>query len=472
MPIRKILPLAFLVSYAAYSLLVLYSRYLSGDFVYHDFTFISEYMSSTAYGKGPMDFWVSDAKVSHARIHLTPTFYLLVPFFRFFDSQFVLMVITVALFALSSFIFLKLAEVLKENFANHAPFPALSWSLALLSLFLLTRYPKNVLLSCNIWFLYLFFAGLTGFTFVRGNKILPWVFALLALGVREDTGIYLAAQMLILAFVTNSKNRKHALALSLFSLFYTALFVLYIGPKYGFDAHIGRGWSHYGNSWPEILWTALTSPLRVLKEIFHSAFPKLNLSFYLLPLLHPVSFVLANGPATLLYLSSDASKKFLWYYTAGFVLPGIYIATILGTFTLLKLTRHAKWIFIGIVLTQLLTIKDTDGYKFIPKFQFEKTAPVRMAMEKLLIECPKIKSVASDFHNLVFLPNYLDKRFLDSFQEADAVVFTKKLAPGLPGQKFSHPEQLAKVAGSGFVPREFHPEVTVFVRQPALCDRP
>lgn len=455
----------FLFGYAVW---VTLSQYYGGAFGYHDLTLINEFLASTARGQGW--FPVAQGNYSHFEVHFTPTLILLLPFYWLSDSQSLLLILNALSLTAAGVIYLRIVDALSrtpsgERFSSSA-------LLALFLFFTMSRFAKNNLMAASCWFLYLPLAGMALLSLLRGKKL--WItigWSLLALGVRQDTGLFLSCQFLLVACLPSRfqtpKLRSQALGLAAFALAYTLFFALWLGPALGMASHVNRGWSRYGSSWGEIIRTALSSPVMVFQDLAHSAFFRLNVSVGLLTLLSPIAFLWANVPGGLLYLCDDPAKKYLWYYNSTFLLPGIFVAATLGALKL-NAARAGKWFFWLATPALLLTLTDHDMLRMIPRWDFARTRPVREAVANSLAHCPDVKRIASDFRSMVFIPSHYPKYLLNKFSQADLVVFATDYEIGLPGQEQAGAEAALRTAG--YTELQAPGGTLAFVKTPQLCE--
>jgi uncharacterized membrane protein len=452
----------FIVLYL-YSLLTLYGHYSSGSFAFHDVTLTNDFLANTAYGRG--FFYISEYGISHFKVHFTPTLLLLVPFYWVFDSQFFLIAAGVTSLYLSFLIFLSIGETLRKRF-----YPSLETTgslgryLPALFLFLIAsnQYTKNVIMAANAWFLYFPAVGLVLLALLKGASyrvLLP--LTLLTLGIRQDVGLYFSFQVGSLLFIAyGDKRLRHRIfVLCALGLLYTGGMAAWVLPWLGNFSHLDRGWSGYGSTWSKILITMIGSPIRLMKDVLHSAFLNLNTNFFWLPLGNPGVFLLNEAPGLLFYINSESPKKYLWYYNAGFLLPGIYLATWVGICEILRRVRRrfalgsGPWKLIRFALAcmvpiALITFFHTNGLKYYPRWDWKQETNFRQVLNQLRTEHPKAKKIATDFHRIVFLPNRTEKYLLKSFSKADAVILSKQLAPA-PGNFDSFSQALTTIQQTG-----------------------
>lgn len=416
-----------------YAFSVLYTHYLSGSYAFFDLTLISEFLANTAYGRG--FFQVPEYGFSHLKIHFTPSLIFLTPLFRLFDSQFLLLSLNICGIFLSFIIFLvlvrRITEISYPDIGRKLP----PWFAVLLpAIFLIlmstNRYTKNFLTSTSPWFVYPAMFGFLAWMVLKdrsyGSLI---VLLILTLGIRQDIGMFLGFQLGALYFLPGIKQvpfkmiRKKIIILSLVSFGIFIFLNLWALPRFGAISHVNRGWGHYGASWSQVFFAVLTSPVRVLSDILESGFLSFNTSFFWLPALNPIVFLLCELPGVLFYLSEEPAKKFLWYYNSGLILPGVYIASWVGMCQLLTWfkSKHAYAFLLLIVPINILTIKDSHGFKYLPLFKISETKAVRSLVYTVLTKCAGVSKVASDFRTAAYLPNRYERVLLHHFQQADVV---------------------------------------------------
>ena len=314
---------------------VLISHFYGLLYAWADLSLINDWYSNALLLGRP--FWISELQFNHLRTHFTPTVFLALPAYVVTESQYVLVALGTAAVAAALWIgHLLWIRPLRDRF----PAAALGAASAFLVVFIgANRYVREVLDSAHIEVFAVPIA--LAFFAARLRDARTWVAVLLfalALGVREESGLFLGAQAAALCLlpVAREKGRRwrlQNLAFAAVALAYVLFVVKVVNPYVlGVPAgnHVGRGWAQWGDSWPGVAWAIATSPGRTFAAVADSAFLPLNASFGFLPWLHPLAALLVNLPPVLLYCGSEPYQKYLWYYNASFVLPGFLLLVYAG----------------------------------------------------------------------------------------------------------------------------------------------
>jgi Predicted membrane protein (DUF2079) len=439
-----------------YHLWILRGQYHGYVFAFHDLGIISDWFTNAIYHGRP--FWITDMAVSHMSVHFTPTVIVLTPFFLFTQSQYVLCVPGVLAIAAGLYIGHRLLiRLLTQRGA--APALATTVSTIVILFMSLNPYVKTVIQSVHIEPLYIPLALAFFYLMLFTERFwLAAILAVLALGVREDAGIYLSMQCLALVFVPRAlfANRRTAvrlaLGLAVVSMAYVVLVVKVINPLvFGvFENHVQRGWGQWGKTWGEVVWHEATSPLRLARALGNSALLSINVWFLLTPwLVQPLFGLLVNVPGALLYTAEPIDKRMLWFYNASFLLPGFLLAFYLAVDRVAKLWPRVtarlpglrqlalRWQIAGVLLAGALlmvaplqdlgnTVEGTGRYE--RRFQPTAWADER-AIAHWLRRCPAGTSVATDFRRIVLLPNRTTRYLLRHAESADIVLIFRQVDP-------------------------------------------
>jgi uncharacterized membrane protein len=467
--------------------------YLARLFAFHDLAAINDFLSNTInHGRF---FYITDYQLNQMSVHFTPTLLLLMPLYRLFASQFVFLVAgTAALFA-STLVFLRMFDAIWGDTAAGRGVLRTLASLGFLAVASLNLYSRTVMVSAHYEIFYLLFAAATLYHALRGTRLFRLLpLALLAFGVREDAGIYFFFQGLSLFFLPRHAwlgERRAAMrnlaVLCLAALVYTAATLFIILPHLGTaNAHLVQEfWGPFGNSPTEILYAMLTSPGRVLKEVSESACISLNATFGWLSVTNPVVFFLTNLPGVVFYISSSPPKKYLWYYNAAFLLPGMLIGLAAGIHQLQRVadflvarSRHGTAALRALPAVVMLalagatlanTTPTVNGQIDFKVYDTVDRSQLFASIETQLAKCQGIERVAADFRTIVFIPNYYQKVLLPNFASADAVFL-----PSDASLEFARAPSVgaieAAVRSSGrFVLAQKDAKLAVYVRRDLTC---
>ena len=217
--LAKATPLALLAAAFWVTLHHLWHLYLARYFGYHDVALINDFLASL-FRQGRV-FQVFDLNINHLAWHFTPSLFLLTPLYAVFNSQFLLLVWSTA----SAFVGYAAILAAGDRFLVRGGAGAIERAgagLTLAALMGLGEFPWRVATSGHFEPLFILGSGLMLLALVR-ELSLGWVIApfLLALGVREDTGVFLAAQFAALWFLPSwlvsdrRRLRMRALGLAL-----------------------------------------------------------------------------------------------------------------------------------------------------------------------------------------------------------------------------------------------------------------
>lgn len=203
-----------------------------------------------------------------------------------------------------------------------------------------------------------------GLSLAYGFTILPWVLALLTLGVKEDFSLFVVPAFIFLGAWTGRKWM--GVALGVFGLFFFA------GVRVFWILPYGENWFHiYGRveagSFSELVEMSLTQPWTVIEATMASpsALTALELLVPLcfLPLFSRWTYALVFLPVLALFPGADAMRTNYYQYTF-LIAPMLF----LGLGHLLSQNRNNRgWrisLLIMIVFTQLYGgLFSTDGFR-------------------------------------------------------------------------------------------------------------
>jgi uncharacterized membrane protein len=406
-----------------------YAEYLSHQYGFHDLALINDFLASIVWhGRW---FHVFALNLNHLSVHFTPTLALISPVYRLFDSQFILVVmVTMAMFAGSYFQYRLYAIYVLKNLSHQNRWYANAFfGLACF----LNVFVWNVLSSPHFEVFYfplvscLFFCLLT-----RNSRWLCLSITLLALGIRQDSGLTLFFQLAAVAYFAYKQQRLNSrlpIILSLMSLAYFVLASVWIMPQIGAGAgqHVKRLWQEWGTTIPDILMAMLSDPLKLLTSLSRSAWLSIILSFGAVMWASPVVAALVYIPALLMFTMSTSDRYLLLWYNSSFVLAGFFFATSVGLSVLLqnkKFNLKTPHILLaGIICIALgrLIGSDSDSQGSISSKRMKESLDRIAFIDKNLADCRSIETLASDFVSISFLPNRYGKFLLNHYGNADGV---------------------------------------------------
>lgn len=222
-----------------------------------------------------------DRLLSHFAVHLSPIFYLLLPFYYLFPSPYCLALMQPLIIFSSVIPFYLLAKKLKIS-DNGVLFISIAFLLyAPLSTGTFYDLHENCFLVPLLMWMFYFFES--------GKNVPMFISALLVLTVKEDAFIYLVFFSLYI-FISRKKYLKGSLLLA-FSIGYF-LFACYLLTKYG----TGIMSSRYGNladggGLLESAKTILLNPGYALKQVLETKDETAEKIFYLIEMLCPLVFI-------------------------------------------------------------------------------------------------------------------------------------------------------------------------------------
>ncbi len=257
-----------------------------------------------------------DGLLSHFAVHISPIYYLLLPFYYLFPSPITLQIGQAAVLYIGLIPLLLLCRHFKLS-------PKITLTLA----FLYTFYPAlstgcfyDLHENCFLTPLLLF-----TFYFYEKKKTLPtFFFAFLVLMVKEDAAVYLCVFALYI-LLSNRKRWKTGLSMLLFALCYFAL-ALTLLSRFGEGAMINRFDNLIFNKEEGLLGalrTALYNPGYLLTQLLTDASGGWGKVLYLFELLLPLAFLpfCTKRPSRWLLLSPlliNLLSMYQYQYDIGF----------------------------------------------------------------------------------------------------------------------------------------------------------
>lgn len=432
---------AFLV----WVLLWQYSRFVAGEFAYHDLTIISDFFSN-AWNHG-RPFWVTNASETHFKTHITPTLIFLVPLYGFFRSQFALVAIMAGLVCGG----LLLATRHQLHSLRRLGVPALwSWLLAL-SFFVasaLNRYTLRCLDSAHFEPVFILTAFLLLGAISRGSSYGTLVaFTALALGVRQDAGLFLFFLLLSCLVAPRAWGRAHPVQILVCAglcIPYVVLASKVLLPWFGNDGNT-RYWHEWGATWPEVFRAWLHNSDRVRSAVELSEFPAFNAELLYTQVLNPLAWCANQLPGILFYTADSSDKPRLLFYNSAFLLPGLllcvafsqlHLATLVVRFVRNKLARHAALALVTAVFAYVAInagfLLPRDSENVLQIGELRRHDVFAAAPLKQLLRCSAVRSVAADFKTIVYIPLRLDKYLLEKADRSDVVVIDRALNKHTP----------------------------------------
>lgn len=485
---------AVILAATAYHLSVLRSHFDGYVFGFHDLGIITDWFTNALREGRP--FWITDMAVNHLSVHFTPTLLLWTPFYLLSDSAFVLLVLGALTVAAALYaghrLFLGLAA--SSGVPRAAAVAASTFLAAFVSL---NPYVRTVLGSAHIEVLYvplalaLFHRLLTG-----GGRVGIAVLFVLALGVREEAGLYLAAQCLALALLPRGAwaegRRPRALlaCLAAASLVWVVLVVKVVNPLLfgAVENHVQRGWGSWGTTWTGVVLAMLSSPRRLLEEVGRSAFLPLNGSFLFLPWFSVLFGALVNAPGVLLFAADRPDARFLWYYHASFLLPGLMLGAYAGASRLLRAAAvaarrrpaAAPALAVGLAVAGLAVLGvAVAGREWTPEAprgyshrRQEQALRDAAFLRSWLAARPEVQSAATDFRRVVYLPNRVERFLLRNADRADVVFLFPGADPMMSGAGSAEEVRARLDADRGLVLEGESAGVRVYVRRRAGAATP
>lgn len=333
---------------------------------------------------------------NHFYVHFSPIFYILTPLYAIGQRAEALIAIQALTVTTSSLCLYALAKELINR--NAAAILAICWSLYVPLLGGLYYHFHEVVVGPTILFL-------LGWSMIRGNKILPWVFIMLLASIKEDYPIIcIPAVMLFSAW---SKRIKLGVCLIIFLVIYfAAIKIFWIIPNA--ENWTGRIYGNLGvNNVVDLARLLIENPYKLIQAMW-SELKLFNILELLVPLgfvalLSPWTYIMMAVPLLILYTPTDtvfSSNLFQYTFSTA---PFLF----LGTIDAIKKWNKAKQIRVSILLLFLGLLTQYNfgmlgGKPFKIGF-IEITNPVEVTnadeykeLKTILLDIPKEKIVAGD----------------------------------------------------------------------------
>lgn len=405
---------------------------------FYDLGLISNFLSNTAKGK---IFLVDDYGISHLSLHWTPTLFILVPFYHFFESQFITVILgnIIGCLGIAYFILFLYRNI--QNKFNHKFF-IITFIIFITLLFFANKYLNANFVAGHFEIIFLGFA-LLSLTMLLENRPLSYTIipVLLALGVREDMGLFLAFQLFSLLFIPSKiihlekKTKKTIYLLIFICVLYVILNLTVFMPLMRTEKAywINRYWSHWGNSWFEIIINVITQPIEVIKALKSSGITAFNEAFFYLGIFNPLQWICVHIPGMLLFLANATDKNHLFWYNSAMLLPGIYISTVVGFLVLTNFlaTKSPKSIHIITIFMAILSIvmiirmnraTNSENYSFKMNTKISQFDIAYRNINKFCEQEPQLFS--SDLKTFVFLPNSKTKYLLQNYEKSEITILS------------------------------------------------
>ncbi|HQH64165.1 MAG TPA: DUF2079 domain-containing protein, partial [Clostridiales bacterium] len=302
-----------------------YLQYRSPGFDFGIFSQMFYYMKTTFL---PMTTCERDGLLSHFAVHISPIYYLLLPFFAVFDSPVTLQIMQAVLLASGlAPLYLLCKKFGLPPFITAAAGAVYTFFPSVTGGCFYDLHENKFLLPLVLWLFY----------FIEKNKAAGiFAFALLVFAVKEDAPVYVAFIALYMVF--GKKDIKKGVPLFLISLAYFGL-ALWLLQRFGLGAMVGR-YGNYGAPGDGLLGVVkafAANPAYVLAQCFDEG--KLE---FLLRMLVPLAFIpLINrqyakyillGPMVLVNLMSDYelqhSIDFQYTYGSAAILFYLFVSNI------------------------------------------------------------------------------------------------------------------------------------------------
>jgi uncharacterized membrane protein len=423
-----------------------YSQFVRGYYGFHDLTLITDFFTNALYHGRP--FWITDYEISHLTIHFTPTLLLLIPAFALFKSQFALIALVSMAIAIAVFV------LAREQFdaLQCAKVPtayriALTATLFVLAAF--NRYTLRCLASAHFEPLYILPATLVLAAVRRGTK-LRWLLlaCLVALGVRQDTGLFLFFLLVSCLLAPASWNRLHrgrVCVAAICCVLYIVLATKLLMPWFGSTVST-RMWQKWGETWPEVFMAWYNEPQLVYKAIGDSDFVAFNAQFGFLQVLPGLAWLLNQLPSILFFTAETWDKQRLAYYNTSCLLPGIFLCLAFAQLHAVEFIRRItkpsqRWRHAGFAAIAAMFLyasfssaflSERDDDHVLAVDELTRTDVFTKQPLRRLLACSQVKSVASDFYTIVFAPLSIDKYVPTHARKADVVVALHKDNRNIP----------------------------------------
>jgi hypothetical protein len=427
-----------------------YSLYARGGFNYHDLGFINDFAGNAAHMGKPFYLSVKAlGQQNHLATHATFSLLILVPFYMFIHSPFLLLGAgLIFIFLTIPFIFKQFEYFVGDLYKNFKFQNAILPIVFLISISL-NKYLKSVMTSGHFEFFFFFFACIYLTALIKKWNI--WITLLCfigAVGTREDHGIYLGLTTLSLFFLPqdlkpqdsnfNKKVGLFAFSSFLFTILCFKVFMPYFSIVEAEPGKISKAvalyWSHWGTSYKEIVLNMLMNPHKVFMAAWSGdGFYQINRSFCFATLINPFMFFFNNVGAFIQYTSSDVYKVDLAFYNSAMFLPGHILCYLVGMRKILQWFSQYKNILLRAVFIFVLYSPAAVNIWKIDKLVYLSPGPFLPLptneftkdisnISDYFKENPHLKTAYSTFNYLAYIPNNIQKFDDQRFYDADVMV--------------------------------------------------
>ena len=352
---RIILGVGILV--LAYLLTMTLSRFFSYSSPCYDFGIFAQMFHNMRESFAPLTTCERDGLLSHFAVHISPIFYLYLPFYALIPHPATLLVMQTLFLFSGAVPLVLLARRVRLSPALTCLVSALYFAYpAMLGGCFYDMHENKLLLPLLLWLLY----------FLEAERwLLTYPAAILVLMVKEDAPIYVA--FVALYWLCAKPRKRHAIALFVLSVVYFIAAVWYL-EEHGDGAMFGRYQNLIGyNGTPlDLIKTALLNPALILRESLTE--DKLGFLIYMLmplgliPLLtRKFSRLILILPMVLINLMPDYvyQHNIGYQYTYG-VTAMLFCLLVLNLADLGDKVKHGFVLF-GLCATVLLTAMRMPG---------------------------------------------------------------------------------------------------------------
>ncbi len=349
-----------------------------------------------------------DMLLSHFAVHISPVYYLLLPFYLIFPSPYTLQIGQAALLMLGVIPIIFISRHYRLSSKTTIVMSALYVFYTALSTGCFYDIHENCFLSLLLLLIFLFFE--------KGKSVPMYLCVILTLCIKEDAAIYLIV-FAIYIFLSR-KNYLHGVAIAIMSIVYFSACAFFL-ERYGLGMIIGRYENLIFNSEDGLLGiikTMLLNPSYLLTQLFSTSGSDFKKVIYLLELLLPLGFMpfftkKASRWILLTPLLINLLTMYPYQYDIGFqysfgITAFLFYASIQN---IAEISQQARKIIITAALAFSITLY---GVMVLPQLgnyikENEENGKTYERMEEILDMIPDDASVScSSF----LLPHIADRR--------------------------------------------------------------
>ncbi len=251
----------------------------------------------------------------------------------------------------------------------------------------------------TIFFFLIFFIG------IDFHKIYISFFSILALLLlKEDIAIYTACLGL---FFLSQRKWRYAAWLIVTSLLYFFFVPVFFQNQFDKSTHIDwlKDWSHWGNSYSEILINLFSSPIQVLEAFFSKwkILKEFLFSFSPLILIYPSIIIISLPLLTLHFISNRAWYNTLYNYYSYTVAP-FFILGLLFSIQRLQESKYKQYTKTALLFSIALSLYSSSGDKMFPYAKIPTDAARVTDIEEIVKDIPIEKTIAAQFDLGAFIP--------------------------------------------------------------------